>query len=115
MTTIAGRYSFTTLSKFNPIANTDDLDPNDELKDLDMKSMPKFIPPLTDHMCKLAKKDIKRRGHILGSITNIKRFVWKLSDSQTNTMFEFFSSAKNIQNVAFGTIKGGLISESISN
>ena len=106
MTTIAGRYSFTDLKIFNPIANTGDLDPHDDLIDLDVESMPKFIPPLTKHMLKSAKKDIKRRGHILGSITNLKRFVWKLSDSQTNTMFEFFSSAKNIQNVAFGTIKG---------
>ena len=106
LTTIAGRYSFTQLSRFNPIVNTDDLDPHDELQDLDVKSIPKFTPPLTEHMCKLAKKDIKRRGHILGSITNLKRFCWKLSDTQTNMMFEFFSSAKNIQNVAFGTIKG---------
>ena len=71
-----------------------------------------FEPPLTVDRFNSARKELKRHG-MLSKIEDIKRFVWKLSDTQINVMFEFFTSSQVIQNVAWGTIKGR-ISERIS-
>ena len=64
-----------------------------------------FVPPLTVDRFNSARKELKRHG-MLSKIEDIKRFVWKLSDTQINVMFEFFTSSQVIQNVAWGTIKG---------
>ena len=71
-----------------------------------------FVPPLTVDRFNSARKELKRNG-MLSKIEDIKRFVWKLSDTQINIMFEFFTSSQVIQNVAYGTIKGK-ISERMS-
>ena len=71
-----------------------------------------FVPPLTVDRFNSARKELKRNG-MLSKIEDIKRFVWKLSDTQINVMFEFFTSSQVIQNVAYGTIKGK-ISERMS-
>ena len=71
-----------------------------------------FEPPLTVDRFNSARKELKRNG-MLSKIEDIKRFVWKLSDTQINIMFEFFTSSQVIQNVAWGTIKGR-ISERMS-
>lgn len=64
-----------------------------------------FVPPLTVDRFNSARKELKRNG-MLSNIEDIKRFVWKLSDTQIKVMFEFFTSSQVIQNVAWGTIKG---------
>ena len=64
-----------------------------------------FMPPLTVDRFNAAKKHLKRHG-MLAKIADVKRFIWKLSDTQVKLMFDFFSSSQVIQNVAFGTIKG---------
>ena len=108
MTVVVERYTFPQLARFNKEPGEDykEPDPDDELKDLNPKYLPHWNPPLTEHKCKVARKDIKRRGHILGSLIHVKRFVWRHSELQIKLMFDFFSSARAIQNVAFGTIRG---------
>ena len=108
MTVVAGRFIFPQLARFNPgekelskVQNNLD----DELGILDIKRMPRWNPPLTQYRLKTAKKDSIRRGQILALPIYAKRFCWRLSDCQLKLMFEFFSSAKCIQNVAYGTIK----------
>ena len=58
---------------------------------------------MTRYRLKKASKDSIRRGHILAAPIHAKRFCWKLSDTQVMLMFQYFSSAKAIQNVAYGT------------
>ena len=103
LTTVVGRYKFRQLLQFNPGCEPD---PNDELGKLNSKKIPKWNPPLTRYRLKKASKDSIRRGHILAAPIHAKRFCWKLSDTQVMLMFQFFSSAKAIQNVAYGTLKG---------
>ena len=111
LTTVAGRYTFPQLARFNPEHKTtskaanDKSDKNDEIDILDLKEIPKWNPPITNYRVRTAKKDSIRRGHILALPVHVKRFCWRLSDVQVKIMFEFFSSAKSIQNVAYGTIK----------
>ena len=92
ITVLVGKYSFTKLSKFNE-------------GDFNDSSLARFSPPLTKHMFNVARKLNARNGHILGSLEQVKRMVWKLSDVQVKIMFDYFSSSQTIQNVAFGTIK----------
>ena len=106
MTTVAGRYKFPQLSRFNPNPGCGELDTNDELGKLNSKIIPKWNPPLTRYRLTAASKEAIRRGHILSTPIHAKRFCWKLSDSQVMIMFQYFSSAKSIQNVAYGTLKG---------
>ena len=54
----------------------------------------------------MAKKDKERTGHILALPIHAKRFCWRNTEVQVKIMFEFFSSSKSIQNMAYGTIKG---------
>ena len=105
MTTVAGRYKFPQLARFNPKPGCE-VDTNDELGKLNAKIIPKWNPPLTKYRLTAASKEAIRRGHILSAPIHAKRFCWKLSDSQVMIMFQYFSSAKSIQNVAYGTLKG---------
>ena len=108
LTTVAGRYTFRALARFNPERKRpieDKTDP-DELADVDINKIPEWDPPLTDYNIKMAKKDSTRTGHILALPIHAKRFCWRNTEVQVKLMFEFFSSAKCIQNMAYGTIKG---------
>ena len=74
LTVVVGRFTFPQLARFNkePGEDFEEPDPDDELKDLNPKYLPHWNPPLTEHKCKVARKDIKRRGHILGSLIHMR-------------------------------------------
>ena len=83
----------------------EDLDSGDELAGVDIESMPKWNPPLSERRHKKARKHIARRDRILAVFKKETRITWKLTDLQVQMIFDFFTSSKCIQNVAFGIVK----------
>ena len=52
-----------------------------------------------------ARTHVARTEQILARILKEDRITWKLTDLQVQMIFDFFTSARAIQKVAFGVIK----------